>query len=287
MRIIKIASRSRILDTFMAGGTSVSSTLTVPNLYQTLRFLQIMDQYNSRTVINDDASLNAFLGSSGVDIASYSIFLSQLAAIYAAMSSSTVIRSLFSPFTDLLRVIDAKPGLSASPIPLPSLIADSVTIVNYGSGSYYGTRTQQYPMFERLYNEFKTKVASAATASGKTSLASAVTGGALFNYISLFAAAGKDLGKPQPAMYTISDQIISDIMKKRFDTTKYTNQNIEIIKEKFMHTFGAITEQQRKQVEKERKTINVTQQQWLNPYFLTSLLIFFMQYRKAVSVLPD
>lgn len=311
MRIIRIASHSSVLDSFISGAATTKAALSDDNLWDALVLLKSIDEYHATRVmggvagITDPASLNAYIGS--LRLATAPTSLSYLSAIYRSITIP-VVRTLFNPFIGLLAIASATAGAA----PIADLTTKCGTIINYGSNLLYGTRAQQYPMFEKLFEWFKNKIKTEAS-SVNPALATAVAGGALLDYKSLFAAAGKNLGKPQSAMYTISNTIIDDIMRKRFDPTRYLNQNIEIIKEKFMYTFGDIKEDQRKQIEKERKEeelagslpssvapgaarplsieerkpFAVTNKEWLSPYFLTSLLVFFIQYRNKVGSLPD
>lgn len=254
--------------------------------------------------------------------------------------------NILSPFSDLIEGItstllkqvtkedddkkdkEQKESVSQDLVTINGLYSDRVIpgqqnrfVQRPGSLKHRNTREYQYPMFKKLFDQFTQKMADAAHAVNNPALESKIRSNGIMDMKGLYQANNGRVGQPQPAMYSISNKLINEIMNSFSDITKIQNigRNFEVIKENLMKPFGVLgadTVQQIKQVERQRyeevkkriqnpssldpsihplfspKSIEeripytTSDQQWVHPYVLTAMNVFFTLYSKAIQSLP-
>jgi len=305
MKIIRLSQASRVihspkLDAFLAMGAPTSR---VPYLFEALNILRAIGLTGDVTPYRTTA---------------HAPYLQIIVSLRSLITASTPvgIRQLIQPFVPIMDELVAL-GYSPSSIGQSDLFTDLseiITLVTSGKG--YGTRAQQYPMFQELFSKFTNELANAASASGNTALEGAIRNNGLLDpskIVNVF-----QLGKPLPHMYSVSRKLISSIMSERYDLAtypKYVNQNFQIIKEQLMQHVGVIGAKQQEQMDAERKkeemerikdpslfapgapppstsieeakSYAVTDQQLTNKFFTMSMIVFFTEYAKAIQSLPS
>ena len=206
-----LAATSRMLDSFIAMRTPTSR---VPGLLQALTTL---------SAIGKSGDIIPF------QTAAFTPYLQIIVSSRSLMTVTTPseIRSLLVPFVpimdELIRIGYSK--ASINPSDMLADLSEVVTLTSRGAG--YGTRTQQYPMFQELFSKFTNEIANAAASVGEIELEEAIRSNGLLD-VSKIVNVFK-LGKPMPHMYSVSKQLINEIMSKGYNFKKfpkYINQNV-------------------------------------------------------------
>lgn len=313
MRIIRL---SRVRYSPQLERALANPSLKTFGLYNTLMFIKDL----GREGPNNMTDVAQLIGPGGVLEGRYahlvpSPLYGNVAYLNYLLSSVTPSISFLAPLMPIIDMIIKSSPPPPVVRPFGLIDTDAVNELNYISANYggasYGTKAQHYPMFRDLYARFKKEVSDAANAIGNTKLASAIGNNALLNPSALYNATL--VAKGHPTMYSVTEDLLNKIMGKRYDT-KFTNQNFEIIKEQLMQPFSVVTVEQKKQIEERRKEeeyaridpssldpnnpsvshlsleetvpFSVGEKEWTDPHFLTSIMIFFMEYYKRISSLP-
>jgi hypothetical protein len=291
---------------------SAIGTLRVANMNETLRVIVDMNirGITLATFAGYDASVLSIAPLGGIK----HIILNNIATLYSLRGEPNT-RTVFGTLITTMGMATAASAVAPVPTIIDDCRADILSILSFAGGGA-STQTMQAPMFKALLADFKQKVIDAAgmVTPPNTSLISALNAGALMNPEALFRSTR--LAKPQPVMFSMAEELVRYISRGRSDTTKYFDQNKEIIKERLMKSVGTIGIDQQKQVELDRKKEemkrmdpsklgvtpppgtprpkplevekphDVTADQFTNPAFLTALSVFFMQYYKYIASLP-
>jgi hypothetical protein len=316
MKIYKLAASSAILDNFLA---TTGTTLSIPNLRSALEMIQRAD-------ITGASALSVIVASPGNEPLFH--IMASLKEMMDVSSVADPINKVLAPLKTtidkLISDITTDPTfttwkswgtrLSLSHIDINK---DMEKIVNMGGGASYGTRAEQYPVMIGLLSKFKTDILAAANSTHNAEVASVISANGLTDYSKL-APVVKN-AKPMPHMFSLSKELIDDIMgivvSKKMAGPALIDYAHKLVKEKFARLVpSGINATQQKQVELDRKKeemeraknpssaapgatpvttpievakpYNIDPSGLTNPFFLISMLIFFTEYIKAVQILP-
>lgn len=332
MKIYKIAGstyRSATVDKFLSSPGSVTPPVDDYNIIGAFQILKDMGERGIRDAAEFDIfSSSAETGFPSTLAGSYTTYHMGLAYIDMFFRDRSgypeidqVLKGLIVYGGPVVNDFMARAGIPSG-VAYNSAIQGHLKsiLIHFGSDTGFSTtRKEQYPMFQKLYQEFNNNISSAASSTGNTALVMAIAGEALLQPVKLAKAVR--LTKAQPLMFTIANRLVDNVMQKHL-LGKYDSENFQVVKETLMGHFGVITAEQTKQVEKERKekemlggssesvapvTIpgtpgsgdpvpphpsvstpyDVSDNQWLNPGFLTSLAVFFNLYRNRLAKLPS
>jgi hypothetical protein len=255
-------------------------------------------------------------------LVSYLVEISKLNSVLSATmppNYAMAVRGILFNYRPIISLVNsASPSHAYSPSEIDDKIRHLVSVFYYGGGDSLSNRTKsiQQPMFQKIYDEFKSIVSNAANSAGMTQLANAINGqNALLIPEVLYKNAR--VGKPSSHMAENSKEIVEKIIGNKYTSStfdKVSRQNVEIIKESIMLSSGAgnykqISDVQKQRLEKERLTadpsklmpgippptksieeempISTDASMWINSYALTYICSFFLYYYRLILSFPD
>ena len=305
---VRSAMISSTLEKFLSyGPTATAADLKTPDLYYPLFLLSQLGKAGMDTT----AEINAWIANpsnldstgstpySSYPHATITTYLGTLRFIGNLLSSIPPTTGAFlHVFAPIFNAISSSPTAGL----IPADVAQDIAFISTTGGT---NKAAQIPMFQKLYAKFKGEMAAAAGAG--TPLANAINADGLFHPDVLSRVT--KLAPPQPAMYTYTRKLLDDLGRS-YAVPKDVEKNFERIKTAFSGLYGVGKHDELKQVEMDRekermrrmnpatlgmpvtpplasveetKRLNMTAQQYLDPYFLMSMCIFFIEYYKRLS----
>jgi hypothetical protein len=286
---IKLAQSDNSFAQWLNRNKGIKNQLKNPTIYDALQVLiAIRNKYPSAVTTADMAKW--FIGSTQAR------YLSSLLSFSKQLNNSDV-GDLLSPFSDILMALSKFQGGTEVDV-LPDLIViknafassanleQKVDVIPQKKNKY----DKMAEMFSYLFNRFSNDIAGAADKGGLTDFSREVRNGALLKPEIL----GKYVDVTGTPSYMIkkTNKVLSDVTKK-FDE-RFQNSNYEFIKEQLMYASGAVGDEEihnlireREKVDisdltfpsnKPREKLAVTEDQWLDPFFISMLFTFFYQF---------
>lgn len=307
MRIIRIAQtiafapkkRSNIIHSFISGRSPTSRVPTLRN---------ILEEINNISMSGD---ISLWTGTSHKVV--YLHDLAYLRSLYSVNSNIKAVIDQLSP--GLIALVDSgsagdKNLTTLRGTRVDDIYADFADIVS-SSSSRGSTKALQYPMFRELLGKFSNDIKASANSTGNTALANAINNNGLINPAA-FIQQKFNLGKPLGHMYSTTNQLINEIMSRRYVQTPISvQQNCMLVKEAFMKSVGNYGVKQEGDTELKRQMedlkrindpskmapgakkpvelaapVNFEDKKMTDPLFVMSMVIFFTEYAKKINSLP-